>query len=68
MQLEAERGGGGWEDEFLCQHGVECTVGMGVSMLPLYEGRVPCSTEIIKQLTLWLFLRTLGLDSKQKKH
>jgi len=31
------------EDMNFCVNMVKCTVGMSVSMLPLYEGRVPCS-------------------------
>lgn len=51
--------GGGVRNEGMnfCVNMVECTVGMGVSMLPLYEGRVPCSTEIKKKeactMTFW---------------
>lgn len=50
-----------------CVNMVECTVGMGVSMLPLYEGRVPCSTEIKKKSLHYDLLRTLGFDVLRKE-
>lgn len=59
-------GGKEWGYEFLCQHGemysmYEC---VWLHMLPLYEGRVPCSLEYETShytLLFRLFLRPLGV-------
>lgn len=65
--------GAGNEGMNFCVNMVECPVGMGVSMLPLSEGRVPCSTQILSlpfdfMSTLGFGFHIYGTPKNNKEH